>query len=141
MTTANNQDNIGGFIRLIDEKDEIPYRQLDPTTGKFSETVFFLKTLDDKRKAEIQKKHTRRVADRNGARDETDWNAYVRDCLAEGIVRWEALKNLAGDELAYTEELKAKVVVKLPESVKVGMMRVIAGREIDEQLLQASAKN
>lgn len=131
------------YIHIVESDDVIPFHPIDPVSKAVSETTFLLRVLEDKKKAEFVRKRTQRTADRQGPRDDTDWNAYVADCLKLGIVGWEGLKQFGtGAPIPYSEEMKAAIVSKLPESVKTDIMRVIAGREVDaEAAAEASAKN
>lgn len=114
-----------GFIHIVDETDTITW-QPESEDGTKLDSVLTLQVLSDKQLSDLRKRHNK-TAFKHGQRvEDFDSFGFTNDVVDAAIVGWTGVfRGGTDDPLPCTREVK----LRLPERLKIEVVRLCAGRE------------
>lgn len=114
-----------GFIQIVDEHQTFTW-QPEAEDGSRLESVLTLQVLAEDTLKALRKKHNQVVFKHGQRVDDFDSFGFTNDVVDKAIVSWEGVfKGGTDDPLPCTREVK----LKLPERLKIEIVRLCAGRE------------
>ena len=114
-----------GFIQIVTEHEPFSWTP-EAEDGSKTQATLMLQVLSDDDLAGLRKKHTRMLFKHGERVNDFDSFGFASDVMDQAIVSWTGVYR-AGTGQPLTCDRKAKT--KLPDRLKVEILRLCAGRE------------